>query len=115
MANRNGWVGFVNIELTTADKKTLKEKLLSADEWLDWAGTQMMLGYKISQAWDDERSCWVVTMTANSQDNENYGYSMSQRHSELIVALTALVYAHDTKADGAWASYDKVKQQKFNW
>jgi len=113
--SKNGWKGFVNIELAQVDKKKIRENLVAFEDFGHWAEVTTAEGYKISISFDQERDCFVATLTSNDPDNDNYGYSMSQRHSHLQVALTALVYAHDTKAGGAWASFDKSKQLKFDW
>ena len=115
MASQNGWVGFVNIDLTAADKKAVKEKMLTAELWHDWCETQALAGYKISQSYDRERECFVVTMTCGNPDLPNYGYSMSQRHRYYGVAIAALVFVHDEKtAQDDWGA-EKQKQLAFDW
>ena len=115
MARQNGWVGFVNIELTEKEKKAVKQKMLTAELWYDWCETQVGNGYKITQSYDRERECFVVTMTCHNQDLPNYGYSMSQRHRFLGVAIAALVYVHEEKtAADDWGA-EKERQLQFDW
>jgi hypothetical protein len=116
MAESNGWLGFVNIELTQADKKAIKAKKISAEELVAWLAVIVANGgYKFGFGHDGDRECYIATLTAKDHENLNYGYSMSQRHSDALIALKALYYAHEVKMEGNWASAPKQEQPQFNW
>lgn len=116
MSETNGWLGFVNIDLTVADKKAIKAKKISADELIAWLAVIVANGgYKFGFGHDADRECYIATLTARGPENLNSGYSMSQRHSEALVALKALYYVHEVKMDGNWASAPKQEPLAFNW
>jgi hypothetical protein len=115
MAENNGWHGFVNVDLTAADKKAIKAKKLSIEELFAWLAVEVAAGYRFGFGHDADRECYIATLTAKGLDNINAGYSMSQRHSNAETAIKALWYAHEIKMERNWAGAPKQEQLQFNW
>lgn len=112
MANdrSNGdWKGFVNVRLESHHKKAIKA--LRADVDGDWIEGKLLEfvsdGYQISMSPDEENDAIIWTLTGKASDCVNRGYSLSQRHSDPIVALVALVFAHEELAQrGSWEAVE---------
>jgi len=101
MAKAN-WQGYVNIRLEKADKAEIKkraEKVKPAELWafvLDCVNH----GYQFSVSPDPENGAMIATLTGKDEAALNAGLSMSQRHADPAVAVTALMYAHNEMASG---------------
>jgi hypothetical protein len=116
MAENNGWQGFVNVDLTAADKKAIKAEKVDLPELFAWLAVEVADGsYRFGLGHDHDRECYVATLTARDPDNPNFGYSMSQRHSNMETALKALWYVHEIKLERNWAGVPKQNPIRFDW
>lgn len=113
--SNNGWLGYVNISLSQKDKADVKKTEITEGGLLDWLAERAGSGYRFSLSFDAERDCFVASLTCRSEDDTNFGYSMSQRHSNHLMALRALWYAHEVKAEGNWNMGVKQERLQFNW
>lgn len=105
VANNGDWKGFANIRLERADKKAVKKAAedFGDDKLMQWIFEMSDDGYKISVSPDLENSAVVASLTGVVPDSENAGLTMTQRHSDVRVALLALRYAHESIAKrGPW-------------
>ena len=116
MADNNGWNGFVNINLGPEHRKAIKALAKSMKD-KDIVGKLLEYvsdGYRVSFSPDDRNDAVVVTMTGK-EGSANAGYSFSQRHSDPMVALAAVVFCHEELCDrGSWQVKGET-QLGFNW
>lgn len=94
---RDDWNGFVNIRLESQHKKAIKA-LAEASTDADWVAFILETvddGYQLSIAPDGANDAIICTLTGKGDDCVNRGFSMSQRHSDPMVALAALRFAHE--------------------
>lgn len=115
MSNNNGWLGYININLSAKEKAEVKKTEITEAGLIDWLAERAANGYRFTMAHDQERDCFVATLTCRRDDDINYGYSMSQRHSHYVTALRALWYAHEVKSEGNWNTGVKQERLQFNW
>jgi len=115
MSNNGNWQGFVNCELTKAEKAEVKKTEITEAGLADWLANLAAAGYKFTLSFDKQRDCYVATLTSWEEEGPNYGFSMSQRHSQFLTALRALWFAHEVKLEGNWASVPKQGQLRFDW
>lgn len=107
----NGWKGFVNVELLAKDKAAIKKAVMKFEDAFNWLVDMAEQGYKVSIAYQPDYMTWVVSLTGKGAPND--GLTMTQRHADLYVAISALYYAHNNMLDGEW---DKVPiQSGFDW
>jgi hypothetical protein len=92
---RAKWQGFVNVRLTTEEKKAIKEKLLSEANGYEFLMNAATAGYKCSISYSVPEEVFTASLTGTYQQKPNAGITMSMRHRDLIVALTALEWCHD--------------------
>lgn len=90
--------GFVSIGLSKAEKKFIKENLLEWSGIHNFIVSACELGYKVSMTLSAEGEFYTVTLYGNHADNPNAGYAASIRHSDLLVAYSAL--AHVMREEG---------------
>lgn len=87
------WKGFVDLNLSDADKEHLQSWVVS-DEWDGYGAIAELVerGYKLSLSPDPAHNCVVATVTGRVEGNENLGYSMSARGPSVDGAVAALAY-----------------------
>lgn len=102
--SKNPFKGFININLTTADKKRIKSALMTVEEVPAFVGDAVEQGYAIKFAYDDYGDCISVMMSGERTATVNKGYIISARHTDIMVALTIINYIHNVMAEqGEWA------------
>lgn len=98
------WQGFINIRLQQEHRKQIKAlaKGMKPNEAFDKLNEWADDGYKVTVSRDHENGATIISLTGNG-DGPNSGYTMSQRHVDPIVAVAAMVFAHEELAQrGAW-------------
>jgi len=110
------WVGFVNIDLTSAHKKQIKDKnMLSFEAAMRAIAGLLDDGYKVGFAWDDYSQCYQVSLTGTRSDIPNAGYTMSSRHTDLMVAISSLMFKHDVLCERGQWSESGYLNGSFDW
>lgn len=84
------WQGFVNVYLSTTERKHIKENLLSNNQLLDLFVNITEAGYKLSVTYAERPGFFTVTVYGQHAGGPNEGYAMSLRHASLRTALTAV-------------------------
>lgn len=113
----NGWNGFVNIALEKEHRKAIKAlaKGLTGEDVLNKICEYLDDGYRISFSPDTANQAIVVTMTCKDEGNVNSGFAFSQRHSDPIVAIAAVIFCHEELGQrGSWQNIGQT-QLGFNW
>lgn len=93
--NKAKWQGFVNVKLSQEEKKAIKESLLSEEAGLEWLMNAATDGYKCSISYSIPEDVYTLSLTGQYREKPNSGITMSMRHREMIVALTALSFCHE--------------------
>ena len=101
----DGFLGFVDINLTDRDREELEA--FNAPGAVDLEAFMLAViedGYKLSVVADPEHNSVIATMTGRHQHCPNKGYALSARGPNAHGALVALWYKQDTIAHwGLWA------------
>lgn len=92
--NKQKWIGFVNVRMTQEEKKQVKENLLAEEAGLEFLMNAVTDGYKCSISYSIPEDVYTVSLTGVYQRKPNAGITMSIRHRDLIVALTALSFCY---------------------
>lgn len=112
IADKNGrsavekvsWKGFVNVYLNAADKKAIKHNLATPEEVMGLLEALSGDGYKVSVTYSEKGGFYTVTAYGNDPSCINAGWAMSLRHSDLVVAFSALRHVVEMEGvSGDWS------------
>jgi hypothetical protein len=101
---KKDWVPFkfVRSELSDQEKEHVKAQNYVWDDIPDNLVALVESGYKISLTNDFKSNAYAVWIAPTSEDNPNYGFTLSARGPSLLAALSVAFYKHYTKFDGVW-------------
>lgn len=100
MAKDKDWLGFSNIPLSDANKQAIKKLKWTKEEAFLYIEAMATEGYKVTITQDLENGeAFTVSATGRA---ENTGMTMTQRHSDLVIACAAHYYAHKEVANSMW-------------
>lgn len=89
------WGGFVNPRLTSQEKEAVKRKLLGYEDCMQFLLDAANDGYKVSIAYSIPEDVFTVSLTGVYNERPNPGLTMSMRHKEIEVAITALAWCQE--------------------
>lgn len=103
-AVEDGWKGFVNVELTEAQKAEAKK--LRENVGACWGVVfDLVEGeYKLSVSLDAKNNAYVVSMTGRKARDVNAGLTLTARGGTIEGALASFVYKHQVILEGDWTS-----------
>lgn len=104
---------FVQINLSDADKTHFGEMLeTAADELDDAMATLLESQYKLSVTYDERNSCFIASLTAKHETDDNWGYVLPSRQGDMwsAIRLAAFKHVHMCK-DGVWPK----EREGFDW
>jgi len=84
------WKGFVATRLTDQERAAIKKELLSPEGVSQFFMDAASAGYKVSLSYSIPEDVYTVSLTGQYQDKPNGGLTVSMRHRECDVAVTAL-------------------------
>lgn len=97
------WKGFVDCELTTEDKFTLKTTDVFATYPIMITLSLMVVGhYKVSLSLDTKNHTCIASMTDNDPSSDTQGYTLTGRGANVENALASLFYKHFYKLADGW-------------
>lgn len=97
------WQGFVSITLQTAEKKAIKDGLLSEEQCLQLLIDAATDGYKVSLSYSIPEDVFTVALTGVYKDKPNAGLTMSMRHKDVVTAITAVGWClTEAGKEGSW-------------
>lgn len=109
------WQGFVNVGMTMEEKKHVKANLLTEEAGLEFLMNVATDGYKCSMSYSIPEDVYTVSLTGQYQGRPNAGVTMSLRHREMIVCLSALSWCHqEAGVSGEWGERWEMKSSD-NW
>jgi hypothetical protein len=101
-------VQFVGIRVPDSDRAKFK-KWCERDElgWLDELAHQIQAGLKFGVTWDGKNYCFIVSVTNWVENDDNYGWCFSTRHSNVERAFILTLYKLLVVLDGVvWSEQD---------
>jgi hypothetical protein len=97
------WQGFVNVSMTQEEKRAVKAGLMGEGDGFEFLMNAATAGYKCSISYSIAEDVYTVSLTGQYQEKPNAGITMSMRHRELMVALSALRWCHEEAGQsGDW-------------
>lgn len=113
MAEVNGarvgdsWRGFSNVQLAKADKAAIKKMAWGAVECMGYLQSMVDDLYKVTITFDWDNQCYTVSATGKG--DANTGLTMTQRHSDLFVAIAAHAHSHLEKTQAVWPEPHEIE------
>jgi hypothetical protein len=107
--------GYVPVYLDDKEKKAIKANLCSGQDAIARLEKYAEDDYKIGVNYDVERECFNISMFDLSLKRPTGGFILSAKHSELIVAISTLVYLHEKKYPDGWDIERAGKQDDVSW
>lgn len=103
--------GFVNVYLKPHEKAQIKSELLDAAGAWDFIEELAGNGYKFSLTLSNDEKFYTATAYCTDFRKANAGLGLSQRHSNYLVALTALKWCfglegYDCDWSEVWGTAD---------
>jgi len=100
----DGWIGFVNCELTDAQKAECKKLIGTFDQ--AWRALHDLIaeGYKMTVSYDDGHTTWNVSLTGRKGAGKNQGLTLTGRGGSEAAAYVSLWFKHETVLKGDWTS-----------
>lgn len=90
-SNGNGkWKGFYNWTPDKQEKMAIKEHLVKPAKVLDTIWDLAERGYKVSISYEAKSTACLVSVTGTTCENGNRGWTITQRHADPLVAISAL-------------------------
>ncbi len=100
----DGWIGFVNCELTDVQKAECKKLLPTFDQAWQSLHELIGLGYKMTVGYDDPHSTWNVSLTGRKGSGKNQGLTLTGRGGSEVAAYVSLWYKHEVVLKRDWTS-----------
>ena len=82
--------GFVNVYLKPQEKQQIKDNLLTDGQAMEFVAKLVGSGYKFSLSLSNDGKTHTATAYCTDFKMANAGYGLSMRHSDYLVAVTAL-------------------------
>jgi hypothetical protein len=113
---RAPWRGFVNINLSVADKpevdKYSKQKNVSLESLLE---TFVNSGHSFSIKYDSTNDCFMCAMKCDETDNGNAGLCITSRGGSVMDVLWLSMYKHFVYCETDWEQYFTGGTKTENW
>lgn len=100
----DGWKGFVNLELSDAQKAEAKKLLADADRVTDNVWKLVDDGYKVSFSYDGYHGAYLCAVTCQDKSSVNVGLTLTGRGGGILAAMASLWYKHDVVLERNWTS-----------
>lgn len=100
----DGWIGFVNCELTEEQKADCKRHIGAFDQaWKDLHDL-IAVGYKMTVSYDEIHTTWNVSLTGRKDTGKNQGLTLTGRGGSEAAAYVSLWYKHEIVLKRDWSS-----------
>lgn len=108
------WRGFGDNRLAPKDKELIRSQLVPTTGAFDVLCAWAADGYKVSVSYDAPHDTYVLSITCKGVDDPNRGLTLSTRHTDPVVGVSALAYLVTNRyEDGPWKVYGN--QRDDNW
>lgn len=102
-----GWV-FVNVTLSSDDKKRLADCVAANRYPLALVGDLVSAGYKVSFSLDSKNNSYICSISDTREDSPFYKHILSGRGANALNSWYAVCYKHIAMADGDWSVVAEV-------
>jgi hypothetical protein len=103
--NTGDFRGYVNYELSKAEKEDLKGKDFSLEAFAGYIEAMNADSYTVKFAYDYYNRCFQCVLGVNDPKHENYGIFLSGRGSSPTKALKQAMYIHHTICQKQWGDW----------
>lgn len=108
------WRGFGDNRLAPRDKELIRAQLVPTTEAFNVLCGWAMGGYKVTLSYDGPHDTYVVSVTSKDCADPNSGLTLSTRHTDPAVGVSALVYLISERYEnGAWKVYGDQKDDAW--
>jgi hypothetical protein len=96
------WRGFVDCDLSQADKDGIRALLQDFPDAWAWLMGMVFEGYKMSLSYDHNNSSYVLALTCWRASDKNNGLTLTARGGKLESAVVSIWYKDTVMLKGAW-------------
>ena len=100
---KDSWRGFVNVDLSAADKEAIRAGDVGFDDAWGFLMQRVLEGYKLSLSFDHGNSSWVASLTCKRSSDANVGLCLTARGGRVEGAVLALWYKDDVLLARSWS------------
>ena len=97
--------GFVNYQLSDADRKAVKAKPFTDEDFAHWLTQMTLNGYKATFNYDDQRNTYQCTITPRDEKHENFGFFLVGRGSTALKSFKQAIWVHTEVCAENWGSF----------
>lgn len=101
----DGWRGFVNVELSLADREALKLCDVGFDDAWGFLMQRVLEGYKLSLSFDHGNSSWIASLMCKRSSDPNVGLCLTARGGRVEGAVLALWYKDGVILAHSWSGH----------
>lgn len=113
--NRGSWKGFFNFYLEDGQKTAIKKLSMSGPTTVGRLQELADHGYKVSVSFSVDREAYFVSCTGGRNSGVNVGYTLTQAHADLAVAVACVWFIVSEVFDlGAWP-VESSDDEVFDW
>lgn len=103
-ANPN-FKGFVSYTLDESERKLLKARAFTDEDFSTWLWRYVENGYKFTFTWFEKQRAYQCTATHTDEKHDNFGLFLSGRGSSPLKAFKQWVYIHTDVCAEVWGEY----------
>lgn len=107
------WKGFVNVNLTEADKKQIKQASPDLSELAEDITAVIVSGHRVQLSKHPDKNNVVCTFTGAYAHCVNLGFSLSSFAPDVTTAISVNLYKHFTLLGGKWSESDAIVQDEI--
>jgi len=113
--NTVGYKGYVPVYLTEEHKQAIRANLGKPAELLNKLDRYVQDGYKFSISWDSYNDCLAANLFDTDVRRPTGGFILSAKHTDLVVALSSLVYLHEVIYPDGWSIERQDNSSRVSW
>lgn len=102
---KQGWVGFLEVELTSEQKEQLRAMDVAAEFPLTMLALLTREGYKVSFGMDKDGVTCRASLTDVDTGSPTQGYTLVGRGEGVQNAFASLMYKHQHVLSGGWETH----------
>lgn len=100
----DGWKGFVNVELTDAQKPLVKASMSDMARLWTTVWDLVDAGYKLTISNDAQHNSYNVSMTCRNPKDVNAGLTLTGRGGTIEGAVASFVFKHSDILESDWTA-----------
>lgn len=104
--SESGWVGFVDVTLTSKEKELFGAWDMQGDDLWVMLVDAMTHGHKVSLSYNRQNETFGASFTGTDPDGSNKGFTLSAFAADWYTAVRVLVFKHAVLLDFDWKNAD---------